>query len=177
MSEGRGCSFFWARDSKEADGLVSAFMRQLDSAYISHGEIMYGRAKNAEEWADNIEDVLREDILEAVSCRTGEGGLALAMEDDSLAGFAMIEIEKPRRAEVFAVLSDLVIMPGHRGTGIGAGFLAWIETELLREGVGRIFLESGVRNAAAHRFFNNRGFSTISVSMMKELKPAPVGKA
>ena len=75
----------------------------------------------------------------------------------------------PDCAVPFATLEDLLIAPGMRGGGLGTRMLAWVRAECRARGFRRLFLESGVRNDAAHRFFERHGFVQTSIVMAQEL--------
>lgn len=75
----------------------------------------------------------------------------------------------PDAPSPFAVLDDLLIAPAMRGAGLGTGMLAWVHDQCRTRGVRRLFLESGLDNECAHRFFARHGFRQTSVVMVKDL--------
>jgi len=82
----------------------------------------------------------------------------------------------------------LAVQPSHARRGIGAALLAWLEQTALVAGVGQVYLEARLSNAAARAFYRRLGYSEIqtvpgyyqgreaSIRMAKDLwlqRPAP----
>jgi ribosomal protein S18 acetylase RimI-like enzyme len=67
------------------------------------------------------------------------------------------------------LLEDIVIGREVRGHGVGRSLVRWLFARLREAGKSSIFLESGGRNTAAHRFFQHQGFRRISISMCRRL--------
>lgn len=136
-----------------------------DPAYISHGEIQTGLAQDFEQWAVDLAGLYEADFL-----ALGEGEELLAAHDSSgaLRGIAILAwAETPRRR--FAVIEDMVVDPACRSAGLGAAMLAEIEAKIRAHGRDWVFLESGIRNQAAHRFFERQGFRRVSEVFAKRL--------
>jgi len=81
---------------------------------------------------------------------------------------AVVAIALVSYAETYATIEDIIVSPS--GVGIGKEIMDWIATEALSPGIHRIFLESGINNERAHRFFEREGFHATSVVMMRFLK-------
>jgi len=164
----------WCDDAGLVPALVSFFVENTDTGYISHGELMDGRANDLDEWSEALPRVLADEYLEsefaAQPTRPTGKRIALAEDADGLRGLALVELsgEAPNR---YAVIHDLVVARSHRGTGVGAALLFWLERSFCGAGIRQIFLESGLRNDAAHRFFERAGYHKSSVTMMKKLSP------
>lgn len=162
----------WCDDSQRIPALVSFFVDHTDPGYISHGELMDGRADELDQWSDALPRILAEEFREcefgARPTRPTGKRIALAEAPDGLAAFSLVELCGEGRTR-HAVIHDLVVDRAQRGAGIGARLLAWLESSLAREGVRRLFLESGLDNEAAHRFFERAGYRKSSVTMMKTL--------
>ena len=158
----------WCDEAAAVPALVRFFIDQVDTDYISHGEIVDGRALDAERWSPRLADVLG---AEFGACRfdgdlAADGKfLALAEQDDALLALALFE-----RAGAHAWLHDLVVSRDARGQGVGEQVLAWLEGQAGAAGVRDVLLESGVGNDGAHRFFSREGYTTVSVVMRKALR-------
>ena len=158
----------WCDDAAAVASLVRFFVEQVDTDYISHGEIVDGRALDAERWSPRLAEVL---AAEFGACRfdgdlTADGKfLALAERDGVLLAIALFE-----RVGSHAWLHDLVVARDARGKGVGEAVLAWLEAQAASAGVRDMLLESGAGNDGAHRFFSREGYTTVSVVMRKALR-------
>lgn len=167
----------WLRDSRQYAVVTGVFLSAIHDDYPSHGDIMEGRAENSDRWVEDLAEVHAHELAE-VDLRGGlfdRPGIRVAMAEEhgQLVGFAMVAhvaVDVGRRQPVvYARLDDIVVAPGHQGLGIGTALVSWVESELVKVSVTRVFLESGIRNTRAHKFFNRHGYTTTSVTMMKDL--------
>ena len=161
-------------DPDEAGPLAAFFVRNVDKTYISHGEIMDGRALNEGEWSPEFASILEQEFREAIAGNQAASrqGLRLAaarIPGMAVAGVAMLELSQGGR-DPYAVIHDLVVAHDMRGQGIGTRLLQWLEAFLKQDmRIDRVFLESGSQNHDAHMFFQRQGFRVCSVNMLKEL--------
>lgn len=158
-----------AADDAEA---VAQFMADnMDPAYISHGELMDGRALTLSRWNPDLKKILVNE-LNQVQYIDGESldklTLAVAKKDGAMVAVALVELETGAGGG-YAILSDLIVDSKWRDSGIGNTLLSWLEAQLQARQVTRVFLESGLENTRAHRFFHQQGYATCSVNMLKEL--------
>ncbi|WP_432725778.1 GNAT family N-acetyltransferase [Variovorax sp. W6] len=168
----------WCNDPAREQAIVELFMAQLSPRYISHSELQGRRAVAIGEWRSDLPDVLRAEVRHALArpAATSNELIAIAHDgndgnDSALAGVAFVSIDETRLASrAFATLDDLVVDASRRGAGVGARMFDWICAELRLRGIRRVFLESGVGNEDAHRFFEARGCTPVSVTMLKELE-------
>lgn len=162
-------SFFWCRDLSMVDQAADFFTRNIGPDYISHGDIQASRAIDAKSWSDDLPDIIRREMREAVEQFTDCGApgwqLALALQDRSLVACAFVGFFADA-GNSYATLDDIVVVK----PGIGSQFLSWIEAECRSCRVQRIFLESGQANLRAHRFFGRHGFLRMSIVMMKDVQ-------
>jgi GNAT superfamily N-acetyltransferase len=164
-----GLNIDWCEDEATVPELVAFFLRHVQPSYISHGEVMDDRATDFGVWAPDVAEVLTRELTEAVAPgHSPDRRVALARDGDELVAFALLRVER-RPNLTYASLSDLVVSTEHRGDGIGREQLRWLEARLAELGVRKLFLESGVGNEGAHRFFHREGFRTCSVVMVKDL--------
>ncbi|NML05270.1 GNAT family N-acetyltransferase [Sphingomonas sp. G-3-2-10] len=136
-----------------------------DPRYISHGEIQTGLSPDGERWVDNLDALYAEDFAELGD----ERDLVIARDGGGvLVGMAVVAWEEtPRRR--FAVLEDMAVEPARRSLGIGETLLKAVEARVAERGVDWLFLESGLQNHGAHRFFERNGFHTVSHVFAKRL--------
>ena len=77
-------------------------------------------------------------------------------------GFCVADIEGDADA-CFGMVGDILVNPQCRGGGVGNTLLQTAIDWLHSKGIQNIFLESGKDNHPAHRFFEKRGFTHVSV--------------
>ncbi|MBN8839257.1 MAG: GNAT family N-acetyltransferase [Sphingomonadales bacterium] len=129
-----------------------------DTRYISHGEVQTGLSPDGKRWADDLAALYRNDFTELGD----ERDLLVARDGvGDIVGIAVLAWEESKRRR-FAVLEDVAVDIDRRSLGIGEGLLTEIEARVTARGVEWLFLESGVQNNRAHRFFERHGFSTVS---------------
>lgn len=145
-------------DDLAAAGVFASNTIGSDTAYISHGEIQTGLSIDASHWAPNLAELYRADFNDL-----GDSRELLVARDDAgaIVGIAVLAWEETARRR-FAVLEDMAVDPAKRSLGIGAALLAEVQARVRAKGGGWLFLESGVRNARAHAFFERAGFAMIS---------------
>ncbi|MDK9707192.1 MAG: GNAT family N-acetyltransferase [Desulforhopalus sp.] len=149
------------------------FSANVDLTYISHGEIIDGRAESFLSWSPQLESIFAADAKEAIgnAHTPGAEGLHLAalFIDETLVGLALFEYLSRRSART-VILQDIVIGKAHRGKRLGDQFLGWLENQFAAIGhVNRIFLESGHGNTGAHSFFERHGYTVSSIVMTKQM--------
>lgn len=155
----------WAR-SDELPAIAAFFARiiaQSDS-YVSHGEVQTGLSLDGETWVDDLEPRMAEDFAALDDTRS----VAVAMGPDGLAGAAIILWEVTSRVS-FMVIEDLAVEPAMRSHGVGAGLIDFVETAGMQRGMQWAFLESGLQNEGAHRFFEKHDFHVMSKVFSKKL--------
>lgn len=162
----------WCHDLAQADAIAALFLRQLSPHYISHSELQEQRAVAIGEWRTDLPDVLLAQVRHALAQppATSNARVMTARSGGTLAGIALVSIDEARRASrSFATLDDLVVDAQFQGTGLGTQMFDWLCADLRQRGIARLFLESGIGNEDAHRFFKARGCTPVSVTMLKEL--------
>jgi ribosomal protein S18 acetylase RimI-like enzyme len=105
-----------------------------------------------------------------------EGGvLLLAVSDeDELLGYAMCEQEQggsPTWAwpADFLAIVDLVVLPDHRGRGVGEALLQAAEDEARSRGVAALDLMVAAPNEGARRFYERHDFRADLITYRKPL--------
>lgn len=164
----------WCSDLSQAEAIAALFLRQLSPHYISHSELQERRAVAIGEWRSDLPEVLLAQVRQALAqpIATSNTLVATAHSGDTLAGIALVSIDETRQASrAFATLDDLVVDAPFQGSGLGSLMFDWLCAELRQQrGIARLFLESGIGNEDAHRFFKARGCTPVSVTMLKELE-------
>lgn len=129
-----------------------------DTRYISHGEIQTGLSEDGARWAENLDDLYLEDFFELGADRD----LLVASDADGvIVGMLVLAWEETSRRR-FAVLEDMAVEPALRSAGIGEKLLSRTEARVRERGIEWLFLESGLENHGAHRFFERHEFKPIS---------------
>lgn len=163
----------WTNDSMQSDALAGFLVDNMESSYISHGELQDGRAIDLTRWSPDLRTILRDD-LQSSGPGTDASNVQkrVAVAHNSGTTIAVMLVETIRTVRVrYAILHDLLVDRNYRGKGIGSRCMEWLEQSLREEGIPRLFLESGAANEEAHRFFASREFTRSSVVMFKELAP------
>lgn len=142
--------------------LADFFTENVSTCYISHTELWSGRARDFGHWAPGLRKVIQKELRETF--RDRHKRIAVVERDGELAGMAVI-VDLGR----YSLLEDIVIRRDRRGCGVGRTLVRWLFAELRKVGKSSVFLESGGRNTAAHRFFRHQGFRRISIQMCRSL--------
>jgi len=142
--------------------LAEFFADNVSTCYISHTELWSGRARDFAHWVPGLRRVIAKELRETFRDRTKR--ILVATRAGELVGMAVV-VDLGR----YALLEDIVIKRERRGRGVGRLLVRHIFAEMREAGKASIFLESGGRNTAAHRFFAKQGFRQISISMCRRL--------
>jgi GNAT superfamily N-acetyltransferase len=165
--------FEWDKSLKVAEEAAQFAGRVIgsDPRYISHGEIQTGLSSDGESWADNLADLYARDFADLGEARE----LLVGRSSDRVIVAIMVVAweETPRRR--FAVVEDMAVEPSLRSHGIGERALDLVQARAADRGVDWLFLESGLANHGAHRFFNRNGFRAISQVFAKHVQHEPLG--
>jgi GNAT superfamily N-acetyltransferase len=165
----------WCSDSTKERAIVELFMKQLSPRYISHSELQEQRAVAIGEWRSDLPEVLGAQVRHALAQPADASNTLIATahdgDDGALLGIAFVSIDEARLASrAFATLDDIVVDASRQGSGVGGLMFDWICDQLRQRGIQRIFLESGIGNESAHGFFEARGCTPVSITMLKELE-------
>jgi ribosomal protein S18 acetylase RimI-like enzyme len=163
--------FLWLEREDQIEQAARFFESGVrsDPSYISHSELMWGRATSPTQWSSELYEKLHEELSEIVDGGTSQSKrVARCIVDGELMGVAILDFQKEVPIP-FGVLEDIVIKIDARRTGIGQAFIDWICDRMQEAGLRRIYLESGLTNEAAHHWFERNGFHQVSVVMMAPL--------
>ena len=155
----------WAR-ADELQSVAAFFARivALDDSYVSHGEIQTGLSLDGEHWVADLDTRMAEDLMSLGD----ERSVAVAFDTGGLVGAAIILWQVTPRVS-FMVIEDLAVDPAARSHGVGAALVDLAQREGVARGMHWAFLESGLHNEGAHRFFEKHGFHAMSKVFSKRL--------
>jgi len=152
------------------------FIANVSDEYISHGELMSGRAVDGQKWSPSLKKIIDLDFAMAAKNSGNQftDGLhsAKAFNGDELVAIVLYEFITNDFTK-YVILHDLVVHRQKRRQGIGNEVLVWFKDQAISAGVKRIFLESGINNHGAHIFFKNLGFNKCSSVMVCDSPAAP----
>jgi ribosomal protein S18 acetylase RimI-like enzyme len=160
----------WASGATEVMQLGALFARIAVTLpeYISHGEVQCGLSGDGVAWSANAPESITADFE-----HIGQGGRSTRVAGAWLADktpVAVAVVDLIERDKVrYAVLCDMVVEEGRRRTGVGERMVRFIEAEMRMQKVDWIFLESGMRNERAHRFFEKLNYREMSRVFAKRL--------
>ena len=98
--------------------------------------------------------------------------------DGGAVGWVHIVLVEYVDAEAFALIGGLVVDKVHRGSGIGRALMNGAEHWARERGVSMVRLSSTVARTAAHRFYENLGYTKIKTqhSFIKPLDEAAAAR-
>jgi GNAT superfamily N-acetyltransferase len=121
---------------------------------------------------EDIADVYIPDMLKR--CRECNGTVLVAEVDNEVAGYVTI-MAKVSSEEIgagdleFGLVTDIVVMPGYRRTGLGKDLLAAAETYAKANGVKWLRIGALATNHAAIAMYSSMGFSGLYAELEKDL--------
>lgn len=155
----------WLNDKSRVKELVDFFITHKTESYISHGEIISGRAENSHEWSPNLESILTEQFT---SDFNSEGSSSSKLEiliaennEGNIIGMLLFNVINSGFKK-YAVLEDMLLDNSVRGQSIGSALLEKAILESKNWNINFILLESGIDNKGAHHFFEKYGFKKVS---------------
>lgn len=107
-------------------------------------------------------------------CASFEGRIFVAESEGRVAGFVCVLIRVPPEGpneprSPYAYVSDLVVLPEHRGQGMGSALLARAEAAARESGARRLDVDVLARNRTAHELYLDVGFRDVQVHLWKFL--------
>lgn len=129
-------------------------------AYPSHSDVQVGIIPGQPLTEDNV-TYLREHC-ECHSKKRAYSGLVATSSDGKILGFVLMKKHSPGGAKPWGELSDIVLAPKQRSDGCGQLLLSRAVASFRKWGVEQVFLETGIDNKKAHRFFIGQGWKPVS---------------
>ncbi len=155
----------WLTDKARIKELVDFFITHKTDSYISHGEMMSGRAVDSNHWNPDLEVILTEQLLTDFNSDGNSKLNILIAENDNgeIVGMVVFNvISSPFKK--YAILEDMLLDQSVRGQSLGSRLLEKAIQESKSWNISFILLESGVNNHGAHNFFSKYGFKKVSES-------------
>ena len=106
-----------------------------------------------------IEEQLR-DCAEDLS--DGKAEVAIIEEQGDPVAFCKVDV-----AGWNGYLDELVVMPGHRGRGLGSQLMAWADGVFHELGVCQVELRVVIGNEGVQRFYERHGFLPSALEMKR----------
>lgn len=160
----------WLTDKARVKELVDFFITHKTDSYISHGEMMSGRALDTHHWNPDLNVILTEQLLTDFNS-DGSSKLNILIaenENSKIVGMMVFNvINSPFKK--YAILEDMLLDQSVRGQSLGSKLLEKAIEESKNWNISFILLESGVNNHGAHQFFNRYGFKKVSESYILTL--------
>ncbi|REC45276.1 GNAT family N-acetyltransferase [Chryseobacterium pennipullorum] len=160
----------WLTDKTRVEELVDFFIAHKTDSYISHSEIMYGRALDSQHWNPDLRAVFTEQLMNDYDYdSTSKINIQIAEnEHGDIVGMLVLNvITSPFKK--YAVLEDMLLDASVWGQSLGSKLLEGVIQESKNWKISFIMLESGVNNHGAHHFFGKYGFEKVSESYMLTL--------
>ena len=155
----------WLTDKARVKELVDFFITHKTDSYISHGEMMSGRALDSHHWNPDLELILTEQLITDFNS-DGSSKLNILVaenEDGEIVGMLVFNvINSPFKK--YAILEDMLLDQSVRGQSLGSKLLEKAIEESKGWNISFILLESGINNHGAHNFFSKYGFKKVSES-------------
>lgn len=127
--------------------------------YISHSELQMGIALNNKELTPNYKEMWLKYLDQQTA--NPDNTVLLYQEENTLVGFIIFGIIRDGAAP-YGMVFDLSVDPNYRGKRIGQELLQIATDSFKAKGIKDCYLESGVNNHNAHRFFEHHGFTQVS---------------
>lgn len=155
----------WLTDKSRIKELVDFFITHKTESYISHGEIISGRAENANQWSPNLETILTEQLrsdFNSESVSSSQLKILIAENNEgTIIGMLIFNVIYSGFKN-YAILEDMLLDQSIRGQAIGSTLLEKAIQESKNWNINFILLESGMENKGAHHFFEKYGFRKVS---------------
>ncbi|MFP3595280.1 GNAT family N-acetyltransferase [Chryseobacterium sp. SIMBA_029] len=152
----------WLTDNKRTEELVDFFMTHKTDSYISHGEIISGRALDSQHWNPDLKAILTAQFNSGFTAdqHSKLNILIAENEDGKIIGILIFNIITGFKN--YAVLEDMLLDQSVRGQSLGSTLLEKAVEKSKNWNISFIMLESGINNTGAHHFFNKYGFKKVS---------------
>ena len=104
-----------------------------------------------------------------------EGGVVFLVEDEgTIAGMAVCDQEEWHSPtwewpSNFLAIVDFVVLPSHRGHGVGAALLEAVEAEARERGLDAVDMNAAAPNEDARAFYEHHGYRLDLVTYRKPL--------
>jgi len=107
----------------------------------------------------------REDITNRLHLLPTKDRLLLAVDGETLLGYAHLRVSEDLVNEETAEVVAIVVEASHRRCGIGTRLITAAETWATQSGRARLLLKTDVVRTAAHAFFSALGYEKDSTTL------------
>ena len=122
-------------------------------------------------WRDpaGVRAAVVEWVREAVEAHGERRAVLVAEEDGEVAGFVTTSTRRHFAGDLDAYVGELVVARRAEGRGVGRRLMAAAEEWARAQGLARISLDTGARNARARAFYAALGYEDEDVRLTKRL--------
>ncbi|MBL1220951.1 GNAT family N-acetyltransferase [Chryseobacterium sp. L7] len=152
----------WLTDTTRTEELVDFFMAHKTDSYISHGEIISGRALDSNHWSPDLKAILTHQLNSGFDADHNSKLKILVAENEAGTIIGMLIFNSITGYKNYAVLEDMLLDQSFRGQSLGSNLLKLALEESKNWNISFLMLESGIDNTGAHHFFNKYGFKKVS---------------
>ena len=156
---------------EDVDAVVKIYREVFDGIYVGFGELAAGMGIAPGVPSENAPTLFREE-LNGLLIADLSNGLFVACQGNTIVGFAVAVLHQTSGG-LECWLNDLGVSRDWQRQGVGRMLVERAFTWAIQEkGARYCLLESGVRNEAAHSFFEEMGFQPLSTVFWKEDNPS-----
>ncbi|MDQ0064650.1 GNAT family N-acetyltransferase [Chryseobacterium lathyri] len=159
----------WLTDNTRTEELVDFFIAHKTDSYISHGEIISGRALDSSHWNPDLKAILTHQLNSGFDVDHTSKINILIAENEKGKIIGMLIFNIIRGFKNYAVLEDMLLDQSLRGQSLGSTLLEKAVEESKNWNISFMMLESGIGNTGAHHFFNKYGFKKVSENYILSL--------
>ncbi|KXH84380.1 GNAT family N-acetyltransferase [Chryseobacterium kwangjuense] len=159
----------WLTDTTRTEELVDFFIAHKTHSYISHGEIISGRALDSNHWSPDLKKILTHQLNSGFDADHNSKLNILIAENEAGKIIGMLIFNIITGFKNYAVLEDMLLDHSLRGQSLGSTLLKEALEESQKWNISFIMLESGTGNEGAHYFFNKYGFKKVSENYILSL--------
>ncbi|MBX3015800.1 MAG: GNAT family N-acetyltransferase [Caldilineaceae bacterium] len=135
--------------------------------YISFSELQEGVALDEHTLGPHRREIWQAEFTDLWMTYPQGQFVAEDLERSQVVGFQVME-KAERRYSRYGILQDFCLLPAYRGGGIGQQLFQAALDQLQRDGITRVFFESGYENHSFHEWAARWGFKPISVYFMAD---------
>lgn len=153
----------------DLDAMVNIFdhVASTHPGYISFSELQEGVALDEHTLGPHRRELWHQEFSELFTTYPQGQFVAEDLALGQVVGFQVVE-KAERRYTRYGILQDFCLLPAYRGGGIGQQLFQAALDQLQRDGITRIFFESGYENHTFHAWAARWGFKPIAIYFMAD---------
>lgn len=154
---------------QDLETMVTVFdqVASTHPGYISFSELQEGIALDEHTLSPHRHELWRQEFTELLAAYPQGQFVAEDLDLGQVVGFQVVE-KVERRYTRYGILQDFCLLPAYRGSGIGQQLFQAALDQLQRDGITRIFFESGYENHTFHQWAARWGFKPVSIYFMAD---------